>query len=152
MLDAGLADTQLALRLDEARHRVDLLISEGIHSGALAALTSVDSHYDDIDYDAMGQGYLSRKFDVEILAIGNFRRSWCKSPCEQGVVCHCLPPVPSLQCMRVVLMSVSHDIGDPIVSNMLHFVCIRCVVGSFVYHFATFSLYFPLNCNVLCYP
>lgn len=51
---------------------MDLLISEGIHSGVLAALTSVGSHYNDIDYDVVGQGYLSKKSNAKILAIGNF--------------------------------------------------------------------------------
>lgn len=51
---------------------MDLLVSEEVHSGVLAALTSVSSHYDGMDVDAMGQGYSSRKSDVEILAIGNF--------------------------------------------------------------------------------
>lgn len=70
MLGAGRADSQLALCLDEARHRC--LISEGIHSGVLAALTSIGSHYNGVDFDAVGQGYMSRKSDAEILAIGNF--------------------------------------------------------------------------------
>ena len=51
---------------------MDLLISEGIHSGVLVALMSVGSLYDGVDYDAMGQGYLLRKSDARILAIGNF--------------------------------------------------------------------------------
>ena len=46
-------------------------MSAGVHSDVLAALTSVDSHYDGMDYDAMGQGYSSKKFDDELLAIGN---------------------------------------------------------------------------------
>lgn len=71
MLCADRGSTQLALRLDEAHHRVDLLISVGVRSGVLAALTSVGSHYDGVDYDAVGQGYSSRKSDAEILAIGN---------------------------------------------------------------------------------
>ena len=59
------------LRLDEARHLVDRLVFEGVRSGVLAALTSVGSHYEGIDYDAMGQGYSSMKSDAKILAIGN---------------------------------------------------------------------------------
>jgi hypothetical protein len=50
---------------------VDPLFSIGVRSGVLAALTSVSSHYEGIDYDTVGQGYSSRKFDTEILAIGN---------------------------------------------------------------------------------
>jgi len=50
---------------------VDLLIYEEVHSGVLAALTSVSSHHDGMDFNAMGQGYSSRKSDTEILAIGN---------------------------------------------------------------------------------
>ena len=42
-----------------------------VHSGVLAALTSVGSNYEGIDYDAVGQGYSSRKSDTEILAIGD---------------------------------------------------------------------------------
>jgi hypothetical protein len=37
----------------------------------LAALTSVGSHYKGVDYDAMGQGYSSRKSNDEILAISD---------------------------------------------------------------------------------
>ena len=71
MLGTGQGSSQLVLRLDEARHLVDLLVSEEDHSGMLAALTSVGSHYDGMDFDAMGQGYSSRKSHVEILAISN---------------------------------------------------------------------------------
>lgn len=46
VLGANRSDTQLTLRLDEARLQVDLLIFEGISSGVLADLTSVGSHYD----------------------------------------------------------------------------------------------------------
>ena len=42
-----------------------------VHSGVLAALTSVDSNYEGIDYDAVGQGYSSRKSNAKILAIGD---------------------------------------------------------------------------------
>jgi len=59
----------LALRLDEARLQVGPLISEGIHYGVLAALTSVGSHYDGIDFEAVGQGYALKKSDYDILAI-----------------------------------------------------------------------------------
>jgi hypothetical protein len=37
----------------------------------LAALTSISSLYDGMDFDAMGQGYSSRKFDAEILGISD---------------------------------------------------------------------------------
>ena len=43
----------------------------GVHSGVLTALTSVGSHYEGVDYDIIGQGYSSRKSDIEILAIGD---------------------------------------------------------------------------------
>jgi hypothetical protein len=46
-------------------------VSIGVHSGVLAALASIGSHYDGMDYDAMGQGYSSKKSDDELLAIGN---------------------------------------------------------------------------------
>jgi hypothetical protein len=71
VLDAGGGNAQLALRLDEAHHRVDLLIFEGIHSIVLAALMLIGSHYDGMDYNAVGQGYSSRKSDAEIFAISN---------------------------------------------------------------------------------
>ena len=47
------------------------MVSAGVCSGVLAALTSVGSNYEGIDYDAVGQGYSSRKSDAEILAINN---------------------------------------------------------------------------------
>ena len=50
---------------------MDPLVSTGVRSGVLAAMTSVGSHYEGIYYDAMGQGYSLRKSDTEILAIGN---------------------------------------------------------------------------------
>lgn len=50
---------------------MDLLISDGIRSSVLASQMSIGSHYDSVDYDAMGQGYSLKKFDAEILAIGN---------------------------------------------------------------------------------
>ena len=71
VLGASQGCAQLALRLDEARYRVDPLVSTGVRSGVLMALMTVGSHYEGIDYDAMGQGYSSRKSDAEILAIGN---------------------------------------------------------------------------------
>jgi hypothetical protein len=71
MLGAGWGSSQLALLFDEARCLVEPLVFAGVHSGVFAALTSVGSHYDAVDYDAMGQGYSSRKSDAEILAIGN---------------------------------------------------------------------------------
>lgn len=40
---------------------MDLLISEGIRTGMLVALTLVGSDYDGIDFDAEGQGYSSSK-------------------------------------------------------------------------------------------
>jgi hypothetical protein len=46
---------------------VDPLISEEVRCGVLATLTSVGSYYDGIDYDAMGQGYVLKKSDEEIL-------------------------------------------------------------------------------------
>ena len=46
-------------------------MSTGVHSDMLWALTSVGSHYDAMDYDAVGQGYSSKTSDDELLAIGN---------------------------------------------------------------------------------
>ena len=57
MLGASQGSTQLALCLDEAHKQVDPLVSAGVGSSVLAALTSVGSHYEGVDYDAMGQGY-----------------------------------------------------------------------------------------------
>ena len=50
---------------------MDPLVSAGVRSGMLVTLTSVGSHYDGVDYDVVGQGYLSRKSDAKILAVGN---------------------------------------------------------------------------------
>ena len=46
-------------------------MSTGVHSGMLEALTSIGSHYDGMDYRAVGQGYSSKKSNNELLAIGN---------------------------------------------------------------------------------
>ena len=59
------------LRHDEAHHQLDSLVSARVQSGMLAALTTVGSLNDDVDFDAVGQGYSSRKSDAEIRAIGN---------------------------------------------------------------------------------
>jgi hypothetical protein len=80
MLRAGRGSTQLALRLDEAHCQVDHLVSAGVHSGVLAALTSVSSYYNGIYYDAVGQGYLLKKSNAEILAIDN------SAACGAGVL------------------------------------------------------------------
>jgi hypothetical protein len=58
-------------RLDEARFQVDSLISEGVHYGTLVALTSVSLHYGGINFDANGLGYVPRKSESNILAIGS---------------------------------------------------------------------------------
>lgn len=50
---------------------MDHLISKGIYYGVLATLTSVGSHNDGIDFEAIGQGYVSNKSDSDILAISN---------------------------------------------------------------------------------
>jgi len=71
VLVAGRGDAQLALCLDEALPPCGPLISEGIHYGIDIALTSVDSHYIGVDFDAVGQGYALEKSDSDILAIGS---------------------------------------------------------------------------------
>ena len=50
MLGIDRGNTQLTLCLDEAHLQVPPLISKGIHYGVLAALTSVGSHYDGVDF------------------------------------------------------------------------------------------------------
>ena len=66
VLGAGQGSTQLALRLVEARHQVDPLVSARVHSGVLAALMSVVSHYEGIDYDAVGQCNISGVLNPKI--------------------------------------------------------------------------------------
>ena len=50
MLGTGRGSAQLSLRLDEAHLHVDSLIFEGAHRGAHAALVSIGSHYDGVDF------------------------------------------------------------------------------------------------------
>jgi hypothetical protein len=64
-------NAQLLPRLDEAHLHVDSLIFEGVRHGAHAALTSVGSHYGNIDFEAIGQGCASRRSESDILAIGS---------------------------------------------------------------------------------
>lgn len=71
VLSTDWGDTQLALCLDEACHQVDPLISKGVHCCVHVALTLVRLHYDDVNFDAVGRGYASKKFDNDILAIGS---------------------------------------------------------------------------------
>jgi 5,10-methylene-tetrahydrofolate dehydrogenase/methenyl tetrahydrofolate cyclohydrolase len=71
VVDVGQVNAQLAPRLDEARLHVDSLISEGVHHGVLAVLTSIGSHYDGTDFDVVGRGCVLGRFESDILAIGN---------------------------------------------------------------------------------
>ena len=50
---------------------MDPLISEGVRNGMHVALMSVGSHYDGVNFDAVGWGYALWKSDSDILAIGN---------------------------------------------------------------------------------
>ena len=50
---------------------MDPLISEGVRNGMHVALMSVGSHYDGVNFDAVGWGYVLWKSDSDILAIGN---------------------------------------------------------------------------------
>ena len=54
VLSTGQGSAQLSLRLDEARLHVDSLIFEGLHRGALPALTSVGLHYNGVDFEVTG--------------------------------------------------------------------------------------------------
>jgi len=54
VLSAGQGNAQLMPHLDEARLHVDSLIFEGVHRGAQAALTSVVSHYNGVNLEAIG--------------------------------------------------------------------------------------------------
>ena len=71
MLGVGRGSAQLAPRLDEARLQVDSLISKGVHRDALAALTSVGSHYGGVDFDVVGRGCALGRSESDILAIGS---------------------------------------------------------------------------------
>ena len=59
------------LCLDEARLQVDPLISYRIRCDIHAALTLVGSHYNGINFDAVGRGYAPGKSNSDILAIGS---------------------------------------------------------------------------------
>lgn len=69
MVGASRGSTQLAPRLDEARYRVDLLVSAGVRSSVLTALTLVGSHYDGVDYDAVGGSLTLRSLPLAILPL-----------------------------------------------------------------------------------
>ena len=56
VLGAGRGSALLPLCHDEARLHVDSLISEGFRHGALAALMSVGSHYNGVDFEVVGRG------------------------------------------------------------------------------------------------
>ena len=55
--------------LNEARLHVDSLISEGFHCGTLAALTSVGSHYNSVNFEVVGRWHALGRFESEVLAI-----------------------------------------------------------------------------------
>jgi hypothetical protein len=71
VLGTSRGSPQLACRLDKARFQVDSLISEGVRCGAHAALTSVDSHYGGVNFDAIGRGYALGKSKNDVLTIGD---------------------------------------------------------------------------------
>jgi len=48
---------------------VDSLISEGFCCGTLAALTSVDLHYNGVNFEVIGRGYALGRSESEVLAI-----------------------------------------------------------------------------------
>ena len=50
----ALCEVVLGAGRRSARLHVDSLISEGFHHGALAALTSVGSHYNGVDFEVVG--------------------------------------------------------------------------------------------------
>jgi hypothetical protein len=55
--------------MNRARVRADPLISEGVFSCALASLSSVGAHYDDVNFEAVGLGYPQYRSDAEIDAV-----------------------------------------------------------------------------------
>ena len=56
MLGVDRGSALLPLRLDEVYLHVDSLISKGFCRGALVALTSVESHYNGVDFEVVGRG------------------------------------------------------------------------------------------------
>ena len=48
---------------------MDSLISEGFCCGTLAALTSVDLHYNGVNFEVIGRGYALGRSESEVLAI-----------------------------------------------------------------------------------
>ena len=71
VLGAGRGNAQLVPHLDEAHHHMDSLISKGVRCGAHAALTSVGSHFGNIDFDAIGRGCAPGRSESDILAIAS---------------------------------------------------------------------------------
>jgi hypothetical protein len=70
VLGTSRGSPQLACRFDKARFQVDSLVSEGVRYGAHATLTSVDSHYGGVDFNAVRRGYAPGKLENDVLAIG----------------------------------------------------------------------------------
>lgn len=54
MLGASQGSARLMLRHDQAHHQMDSLISTRVQCGKLAALTSVSSLYNGMDFDVVG--------------------------------------------------------------------------------------------------
>lgn len=71
VLGAGRGSARLMLCHDKAHRQLDSLVFARVRSGVLMALTSVGSLYGSMDFNAVGQGYSSRKSNAEIHAIGN---------------------------------------------------------------------------------
>ena len=48
---------------------MDSLISKGFHRGTLAALMSVSSHYNSVNFEVIGRWHALGRFESEVLAI-----------------------------------------------------------------------------------
>lgn len=69
MLGASWGSAQLILCLDEAHLHTDSLISEGACHGDHAALVSVGSHYNGVDFKIIRRGRALGRSEGDILAI-----------------------------------------------------------------------------------
>jgi hypothetical protein len=83
------------------------------------------SHYISVNYDVVGQGYASKRFDDEILATGNSAARSAKVLTSKVSSANICVQYQAPRCMRVISVDVSCNLSCVIAMDMLYL----CVCG-----------------------
>ena len=81
---SGLSTSMPAVQLEEVPNEVWALISDGMFYGTSGVLTSMATHYPDLDFAAIYRGYADRWSTNEIHAHGESLVSHAQMVAEQG--------------------------------------------------------------------